>query len=89
MTRRVRVRVRGHVQGVFFRAEARARASSLGVTGWIRNASDGSVEAVFEGSDEAVDSMVAWCRSGPRGARVDRVDITREEPRGEAGFVVR
>jgi acylphosphatase len=85
----VHVRVRGRVQGVFFRAEAQARAESLGVAGWIRNASDGSVEAVFEGGDEQVESLLAWCRGGPAGARVDEVEVVREEPEGEAGFQVR
>jgi acylphosphatase len=86
---RVRVRARGRVQGVFFRAETRARAGSLGLSGWVRNASDGSVEAVFEGDPERVDSMVEWFRRGPSGARVDELDVTPEEPTGEAGFQVR
>lgn len=86
---RVRVRVRGRVQGVFFRAEARARAESLGVAGWIGNADDGSVEGVFEGDEEQVESLLAWCRRGPAGARVDEVEAVREEPAGETGFQVR
>ncbi|HLM37755.1 MAG TPA: acylphosphatase [Gaiellaceae bacterium] len=85
----MRMRVRGRVQGVFFRAEARARAESLGVAGWIRNAEDGSVEAVLEGDDEQVESLLAWCRRGPAGARVDEVEAVREEPAGETGFQVR
>jgi acylphosphatase len=87
--KRVHVRIRGRVQGVFFRAEARARAESLGLAGWITNAQDGSVEAVFEGDEERVDSMVAWCRRGPSGARVDDVEVEAEEPTGEAVFSVR
>ena len=86
--RRVRVQVRGRVQGVFFRAEARARAESLGVAGWIRNLPDGRVEAVFEGEDDHVESMVEWCRRGPTGAEVEAVDVEREEPVGERGFRV-
>ena len=86
---RARVQVRGPVQGVFFRAEARTRAESLGVAGWIRNLPDGSVEAVFEGQDERVESMVEWCRRGPPGAGVEAVDVEREEPMGETGFRVR
>jgi acylphosphatase len=86
---RVRVRVRGRVQGVFFRAEARDRAESLGVAGWIGNLPDGSVEAVFEGEDERVASMVDWCRRGPAGAEVEEVEVVREEPAGETGFSVR
>ena len=86
---RMHVRARGRVQGVFFRAEARARAESLGVAGWIRNAEDGSVEAVFEGEPEQVESMVDWCRRGPAGARVEELDVEPEEPDGENGFRVR
>jgi acylphosphatase len=77
------------VQGVFFRAETRVRAESLGLTGWVRNAPDGAVEAVFEGDPERVESMVEWCRRGPSGARVDELDVIPEEPTGEAGFRVR
>ncbi|HEY6149862.1 MAG TPA: acylphosphatase [Gaiellaceae bacterium] len=87
--KRVRVRIRGRVQGVFFRAEARARAESLGVAGWVRNAEDGSVEAVFQGDEERVSSMVEWCRRGPGGAEVDDVEVQSEEPIGETGFSVR
>jgi acylphosphatase len=86
---RVHVRIRGRVQGVFFRAEARARAESLGLTGWIRNAPDGSVEAEFEGNEERVESMLGWCRRGPSGANVDDVEVESEEPTGETGFSVR
>ena len=86
---RVRARVRGSVQGVFFRAETRARAESLGLAGWVRNAPDGSVEAVFEGAAERVESMVEWCRRGPAGAVVEDVEVVREEPVGESGFRVR
>ena len=86
---RVHVRIRGRVQGVFFRAEARARAESLGIAGWIRNAEDGSVEAAFEGDEERVQSMVEWCRRGPAGALVDDVEVESEEPTGETGFRVR
>jgi acylphosphatase len=85
----MRVRVRGRVQGVFFRAETRARAGSLGLVGWVRNAADGSVEAVFEGEPEQVESMVEWCRRGPDGAIVDEVETVVEEPTGESGFRVR
>jgi acylphosphatase len=87
--KRVRARIRGRVQGVFFRAEAQARAESLGVAGWIRNAEDGTVEAVFEGDDDRVDSMADWCRRGPSGARVDEVELETDEPSGETGFHVR
>jgi acylphosphatase len=84
--RRARVRVRGRVQGVFFRVEARDRASSFGLAGWVRNCPDGTVEAVFEGEPERVQSMIDWCERGPSGASVDDVDVVSEEPEGEAGF---
>jgi acylphosphatase len=86
--RRVRARIHGSVQGVFFRAETRARAESLDVAGSVRNEPDGTVEAVFEGEPERVDSLLAWCRRGPRGARVERVDVAEEAPEGERGFRV-
>ena len=86
---RRRVAVRGHVQGVFFRETTRRRALAAGVAGWVRNAPDGSVEAVFEGERDAVERLVAFAREGPRGARVDWVDVASEEPEGLPGFDVR
>jgi acylphosphatase len=87
--RRVRVLVRGRVQGVFFRAESRARAESLDLAGSVRNLPDGAVEAVFEGDPERVESMVDWCRRGPEGASVEGVEVSSEEPTGERGFDLR
>jgi acylphosphatase len=87
--RRVHVYISGDVQGVFFRAEARGRARERGVAGWIRNLPDGRVEAIFEGQEDAVEALSAWCREGPRGARVTEVDAEEEEPEGLAGFEVR
>jgi acylphosphatase len=89
LTKRAHVVVSGRVQGVFFRSDARDRARSLQVAGWIRNVPDGTVEAVFEGEAERVESMVKWCRRGPSGAQVESVDVSREEPRGESGFAIR
>jgi acylphosphatase len=86
--KRAHVRVRGAVQGVFFRVETRDRARSLGVSGWVRNVQDGAVEAVFEGPEERVESMVEWCRRGPAGARVESVDVDWEDPVREEGFAV-
>ena len=83
---RRRVIVQGHVQGVFFRDTARRRADAAGVAGWIRNNRDGTVEAVFEGEAAAVARLVSFCRDGPRGARVERVDVSAEEPEGLDGF---
>lgn len=86
---RASVRVEGRVQGVFFRAEARDRARSLGLSGWVRNAHDGSVEAAFEGPVERVRSMVDWCRRGPAHAAVEDVTVEWEEPQGERDFQIR
>ena len=86
--RRAEVRITGRVQGVFFRAELRDRARSLGVGGSVRNAPDGSVEAVLEGDDDAVESLLRWCEQGPAGARVEDVSVTWGDPRGERGFQV-
>jgi acylphosphatase len=82
----VHVEVTGSVQGVFFRATCIERAREFGVAGWVRNTLDGRVEAEFEGDDDAVGSLVAWCHEGPRSARVDRVDVREEPPTGERGF---
>jgi acylphosphatase len=86
----VLVRVSGLVQGVFFRVSARDEATRLGVHGWVRNRRDGSVEALFQGTPDAVERMVAWSHNGPPGARVDRVDTWEAEPdpRFEMGFSV-
>ena len=86
---RRRVVVHGHVQGVFFRDTTRRLAAQQGVAGWVRNTPDGTVEAVFEGDPEAVERLVRFCESGPRGARVDRVEVGEEEPEGVSGFDVR
>jgi acylphosphatase len=86
---RRRVVVHGHVQGVFFRDTTRREAQRRGVSGWVTNRPDGAVEAVFEGSPEAVDGMVDFCSGGPRGADVDRVETSDEEPEGLSGFDVR
>jgi acylphosphatase len=77
------------VQGVFFRDSCRREAVGRGVGGWVRNQPDGSVEAVFEGPDAAVEAMCAWCETGPPHARVDRVEVIKEEPAGDATFRVR
>ena len=86
---RSRIVVHGHVHGVFFRETTRRLAERHGVTGWIRNVPDGTVEAVFEGRPDAVDRLVAFCREGPRGADVERVDVFPEEPEQLSDFRVR
>jgi acylphosphatase len=86
---RRRVVVHGLVQGVFFRDTVRRQAQSRGVAGWVRNNPDGTVEAVFEGEPEAVERLVALAHEGPRGAIVERVDVTDEEDEGLSGFSIR
>jgi acylphosphatase len=86
--RRVRVLVSGRVQGVFFRASCAERAAALGLSGWIRNVANGDVEAVFEGTEAAVEQIVRWCGEGPPLARVDRVDVVDGTPTNESGFRV-
>lgn len=80
--RRVRVVVRGRVQGVGFRYSTVRRARQLALRGWVRNCADGSVELVAEGVPDAVEALIDWCRHGPGTARVDQVDF-RDEPLGE------
>jgi acylphosphatase len=87
--KRAEVTVTGMVQGVFFRVETRDRARSLGLSGWVTNASDGTVRAAFEGDDDRVQSMVDWCGRGPSGANVEGVDVSWAEPLGEKGFFIR
>ncbi|MGH2723982.1 MAG: acylphosphatase [Actinomycetota bacterium] len=86
---RAHVFVSGKVQGVFFRHLTREEARRAGVTGWVRNTEDGRVEAVFEGPEDAVERMVAWCRRGPEWAEVGSVDVTLEDPEGLDRFEVR
>jgi acylphosphatase len=83
---RRRVTVHGRVQGVFFRDTTRRMAQSRGVSGWVRNNPDGTVEAAFEGDDSAVEAMVDFAREGPRGAVVERADVAEEEPEDVTGF---
>jgi acylphosphatase len=85
---RRRVVVHGRVQGVFFRDTARRMAESRGVSGWARNRPDGTLEAVFEGGSESVESLVRFAREGPRGAVVDRVEVVEEPPEGIEGFSI-
>lgn len=88
-TRRRRVKAHGRVQGVFFRDSTRKEAQNRGVAGWVRNASDGTVEAVFEGEPDDVEALVSFVRSGPGSADVERVDVDDEEPEGLRRFEVR
>lgn len=78
----------GRVQGVLFRDTCRAEARAAGVTGWVRNEPDGSVRMWFEGVEHRVDDVVRWARSGPRRARVLRLDVDDREPAGHRTFEV-
>lgn len=86
--RRVHVVVSGDVQGVGFRYTMQHVAQRAGVTGWVRNLRDGRVEAEVEGSDAAVDDVVAWMAEGPRGARVSGAQVTQIAATGGTGFAV-
>jgi acylphosphatase len=88
MTVRKRVRAHGRVQGVFFRDSVRRAAQAAGVAGWAANRPDGTVEAVFEGEEEAVERLVELCGAGPAHAEVSRLDVADEEPEGLRGFDV-
>ncbi len=75
--------ITGRVQGVFFRKSTQETAAAHGVSGWVRNRPDGAVEAVFEGKRRDVETVLHWCRKGPPGARVDRVDASESDYTGE------
>jgi acylphosphatase len=81
--------VSGQVQGVFFRDSLRQRAEAAGVTGWVRNRSDGRVEAVIQGAAHAVEQVIEFSRHGPDQARVQRVEVREAAPESRGGFEVR
>jgi acylphosphatase len=89
MAVRRRIKAHGRVQGVFFRDATRREAQRRGVAGWVSNAHDGTVDAVFEGDPEAVDALVEHCRNGPGHSLVGRLEVAEEEPEGLSGFEVR
>jgi acylphosphatase len=81
--RRVHVLISGKVQGVFFRYHTYELAKKLGITGWVRNTSDGKVEAVFEGDGDKIEKILEFCRRGPSLARVEKVEVKEEKFKGE------
>ncbi|NOJ92710.1 acylphosphatase [Corallococcus sp. CA049B] len=81
--RRATLRIQGTVQGVSYRESARQEALRLGLSGWVRNRSDGSVEAMVEGEPGALEDFIRWCHSGPRMARVADVARTDGQASGE------
>lgn len=80
---RIHLSIKGRVQGVWFRDSTRKKAQKLGLTGWVRNKRDGSVEVVAEGGEEQVKELAAWCRHGPPSAGVVQVDEKEEPWQGE------
>lgn len=87
---RAHVYISGRVQGVFFRDSTRHKANELDLNGWVKNMSDGRVEALFEGPSDAVQEMLDWCKEGPAQADVEDVDAEHEEPMEDLkGFEVR
>ena len=86
---RCSVIVTGRVQGVWFRESCRREAAAAGVTGWVRNAEDGSVQAALEGEPDRVEQLLAWMRVGPNHAVVTHVEVHPESPVGETAFAVR
>jgi len=89
MSRRAHVFVAGNVQGVFYRATTRDEARDRNVAGWVRNLSDGRVEAVFEGPESKVQEMVEWCHEGSPAATVEDVTVTYEPPEGLESFDIK
>ncbi|MBM2802640.1 MAG: acylphosphatase [Deltaproteobacteria bacterium] len=77
---RVHLKIHGRVQGVYYRASTVQEAQNLGLTGWVMNCPDGSVETVAEGAQQKLEELIAWCRQGPTGARVTSVDVGWEKP---------
>lgn len=85
--KRIEARIHGRVQGVFYRANTRETAQSLGLTGWVKNRPDGTVELVAEGPTSKLEELVEWAHEGSPAARVDRVDVEWSDATGEfSGF---
>ncbi|MCK5636915.1 MAG: acylphosphatase [Thermoplasmatales archaeon] len=90
MKSNVHVLISGRVQGVWFRTSTKQKAEQLGLTGWIRNTSDGSVEAIFEGDEKGIQDMLEWCHRGPPLARVSNVEVKNQEStNGFDGFSIK
>ena len=90
MRKRVHVLIRGRVQGVSFRATCAEEARRIGLVGWVLNTHGGDVELEAEGEAQSVEDLVAWCKVGPPGARVDRVDVKSQQPKAtETSFAIR
>ena len=80
MNKKIHVVISGRVQGVWLRASTKDQALQLGIKGWVKNTSDGKVEAVFEGEENKLNEMLSWCKSGPQHAHVTNIKIKFIEP---------
>jgi len=80
---RVKLKIKGRVQGVFFRASTKQTADDLGVKGWVKNLSDGTVETLAEGESQEIEEFIAWCKKGPDNANVTDIDIENQNATGE------
>lgn len=83
MNRRTKIFVYGTVQGVFFRANAKKKAEELGLNGWVKNKENNSVEILVEGPEDKIKKFTEWCKVGPPNARVDRIEVKKENNRKE------
>ncbi len=82
--------ISGRVQGVFFRASTRQKASQLGLSGWVKNLADGRVELEAEGPRDDLEKLIAWAHEGPERARVEDVQVRyHQDERGHSGFAIR
>jgi acylphosphatase len=89
LKKHVDITISGRVQGVFFRASAKEKADALGISGFVKNESDGRVYLEAEGDELAVKKMIDWCQDGPAGARVEKLEVNDGEVRKYTGFDVR
>ena len=90
MKTNVNVLISGRVQGVWFRSSTKQKAEQLGVTGWVRNTKDGRVEAIFEGEENSVKSLIEWCHHGPPLAKIEKVEVNNQSPtNGFDGFLIK
>jgi len=83
MKQRIHIIIKGRVQGVFFRAQAKRQAQIFNITGWIKNNPDGSVELIAEGEEDNLNQLQAWCTKGPDIAKVENIKAKQEEYKGE------
>jgi len=90
MKSNIHVFITGRVQGVWFRASTKQKAEQLGITGWVRNTTDGRVEAIFEGEESSIKDMIEWCHHGPPHAKIEKVEKKDQNPtNGFDGFSIK